>query len=318
MKSITFSLPLCCSALAAAITLGGCASMMSGYQKAANAHGNRFTVHKDSAEACWMRAQSYLEGSFGRSLPIIEATDSRIRTAPALTPGSMQIILTQEQIGDSVEIKVEYEYTKINSYDIFGPSSAVEKATDIAFHAHTGWQSHTMPKTLVPGYVAGNPLDPEKDAPKEGSIWGGTSYGKRNWGVEAGARYRFIGASMVFADLRNPGESTPEYVDTEIPHSSYTTESFAGSYLGWNLYGFWDISENLAVFGFGGYYYRPHINLDRSTVTGTYWRSSSATTYSETGFGGGAGVHYGVNSWLMLGAGFSSINGGLLHIGGRF
>jgi opacity protein-like surface antigen len=175
-----------------------------------------------------------------------------------------------------------------------------------------------MPDSLIPGYVAPSPMDPGRLPPKDGSIWLGATYGKRNWGAELGARYKFIGASLAFADLKNPGESAPDYTDQYIPHSDYETEEFTGGFQGWNIYLFWDVSERMALYGFGGYYYRAHHYLDRSNASGTYWKSHMDNTYSDQAAGGGAGVHYGVASWLVIGLGYGSINGAKLDIGWRF
>ena len=162
-------------------TLGGCMSILSGYNKAADAHGSSFMVAKDSSAAAWSRLRDYMKRST-TTAPIVISTDSLIQTSPAVAKGSSQYTARRETIGDSVRIWVDYDYVQDGAYDIFGRSLAVEEANSMAFHSHLGWDSFNMPDSLVPGYVAGTPIEPEKLAPKDGSIWIGGSYGKRNWG----------------------------------------------------------------------------------------------------------------------------------------
>ena len=87
---------------------------------------------------------------------------------------------------------------------------------------------------------------------------------------------------------------------------------------GFNLYLFWDINQRIALYGFGGYYFRPHYYLDKSTASGIYYDSRKETTYSDQTAGGGVGIHYGVTRALMLGVGYGSINGVKLDLGLRF
>jgi hypothetical protein len=220
--------------------------------------------------------------------------------------------------GERTTVEVRYDWKPRELYEYTAILTPEARARELAHFIRTGASYHEFARDYRPdsATTARASYIEERRATR---VWAAGGSGDNGpWG-EVGVRHEWFGLGLAFIIPEHGVTSAPPYVETsEIPEDADSTEIFGGEMQGLSLLSFYDLRDDISLYGSIGAFVRTYKELVHSPSRNMYFLSEDSPTWHDGIFSAGAGVQVTLFRHLVITGGYATATGWGGGIGVRF